>query len=78
MPLLTIKQVAERLNVCPATAYDLCARKKLRHVRIGGSGRGTIRVDEADLEAFLENAAVQPDKPAKPRQPPVKLKHLKP
>src|SRR5262245_59207602 len=69
MALLTIKQVAERLNVCPATVYDLCARRKLRHVRIGGSGRGTIRIDEADLEAFLASAAVQPDEPAAPQPP---------
>jgi len=69
MPLLTIKQAAERLNVCPATVYDLCAQRKLRHVRIGGRGRGTIRIDEADLEAFLERAAVQPDEPDAPRPP---------
>ena len=74
MSLLTVKQAAQRLNVCPATVYDLCARRKLRHVRIGGSGRGTIRIDEADLEAFIASAAVQPDEPAAP--PPPKAKKL--
>ena len=77
MPLLTIKQAAERLNVCPATVYDLCTHRKLRHVRIGGSGRGTIRIDESDLEAFVREATVQPDEPAAPQAPPTNLKHLK-
>src|SRR5262249_58140834 len=72
MPLLTIRQAAERLNVCPATVYDLCAQRKLRHVRIGGSGRGTIRIDEADLEAFVREATVQPDEPDAPRPPQAK------
>jgi excisionase family DNA binding protein len=77
MALLSVQQAAERLNVCPSTVYDLCARRKLRHVRIGGSGRGTIRIDEADLEAFIERAAVPPDEPAAPQAPPRNLKHLK-
>src|SRR5262249_5000383 len=68
-PLRTIKQAAQRVNVCPGTVYDLCARRKLRPLRIGGSGRGTIRIAEADLEAFLQSAAVQPDEPATPRPP---------
>jgi excisionase family DNA binding protein len=75
--LLTIKQAAERLNVCQATVYDLCARRKLAHVRIGGSGRGTIRIEEADLDAFVREATVRPDEPAAPQAPPRKLKHLK-
>ena len=76
MALLTIKQAAERLNVCQATVYDLCTRRKLAHVRIG-SGRGTIRIDEAELEAFVREATVQPDEPAAPQAPPRALKHLK-
>ena len=76
MPLLTVKQAAKRLNVCPATVYDLCAQRKLRHVRIGGRGRGTIRIDEGDLEDFVREATVRPDEPAAPQAPPTKLKHL--
>ncbi len=58
--LLTIKEAAERLNLCQATVYELCAQRKLRHVRLG-VGRGTIRVSEADLDQYLQEATVQPD-----------------
>jgi excisionase family DNA binding protein len=33
-PLLTVRQVAERLGVSAATVYKLCKSGKLRHVRI--------------------------------------------
>jgi|SRR5579884_1811055 len=51
--LLTIEQAAQRLSVSAATVYDLCARRKLPHVRIG-TGRGTTRVDEQALEEFIK------------------------
>src|SRR5262245_27133831 len=72
MPLLTIKQAAERLNVCPATVYDLCAQRKLAHHRVG-VGRGTIRIDEADLAAFMENCKVSEQSPRNAAG----LKHIK-
>jgi excisionase family DNA binding protein len=43
--LLTVKEVAEQLGVCTATAYALAERGELAHVRI----RNAIRVLPADL-----------------------------
>ena len=66
MGVLTVRQAADRLQVAAATIYDLCARKVLRHIRVG-RGRGTIRIREDDLDAFVETATVQPIIPAAPR-----------
>ena len=51
--LLTIREVAARLRVCRATAYKLCERGELPHLRIANA----IRVDQRDLEAFLQRLA---------------------
>lgn len=47
--MLTVKQVAVRLGLSTATAYELCASGELAHVRV----LNTIRVEPAALEAFL-------------------------
>lgn len=52
--LLTVKEVAERLKVSAAMIYVLCNRGRLPHVRVGIGNRSTIRIEEADLEAYLE------------------------
>ena len=64
--MLTVRQVAEQLQVSLATVYLMCNRGKLPHVRIG-VGRGTIRVDEQTLEEFIQMATVQPKEPAAPQ-----------
>lgn len=51
--MLTVRDVAARLNVSPGCVYRLVSLGVLPHIRIG-AGRGTIRVDEADLAAFVE------------------------
>jgi excisionase family DNA binding protein len=48
--LLTVREVATRLNVCTATVYRLCARGLLRHVRI----LNAIRVRPTDLRDLVE------------------------
>jgi excisionase family DNA binding protein len=65
MGVLTVKQAAERLQVAPATIYGLCARLQLPHLRIG-TGRGTIRLLEEDLLAFLRGRKVEGRRPAAP------------
>jgi excisionase family DNA binding protein len=60
---LTVRQVAERLQVSTAVVYQLCAGRKLVHHRVG-SGRGTIRIAEEDLAAFVEGCKVEPHPPA--------------
>jgi excisionase family DNA binding protein len=72
MGLLTVKQVAAILQVSAATVYQLCAARKLPHVRVG-VGRGAIRVDEDALAAFLQASTVAPGRPANAAA----LKHIR-
>jgi excisionase family DNA binding protein len=52
--MLTVRQVAERLNVADSLVYGWCHSGQLAHLRLGSKGkRGCIRILEADLEAFL-------------------------
>ena len=73
---LTVKQVAERLGISEALVYVWIEGGDLPCYRLGGKGkRGTIRVAEADLTAFLEArkskaeraaaASVSPPRPPK-------------
>jgi excisionase family DNA binding protein len=50
-PLLTVRQVAERLGTCTATVYRLCDEGQLPHIRV----LHAIRVAPADLAAFIRN-----------------------
>ena len=72
MALLTVKEVAERLNVSPACVYQLVAEHKIAHVRIG-CGRGAIRITESDLQAFLQGCRVEENS----RPIPQSLRHIK-
>jgi excisionase family DNA binding protein len=76
MTFFKIKEAADRLNVSAATVYELCAKGRLRHMRVG-TGRGTIRIDEQALDDFIRGATVQPVEPAAPKPTPVRLKHSK-
>ncbi len=40
-PLLSVRQVAKVLGVCPATVYALCEQRKLPHFRV----LNAIRID---------------------------------
>jgi excisionase family DNA binding protein len=60
-PLLTVRQVAERLGVCTATVYLLVDRGELAHVRVSNA----IRVAPGDLSAYIAMAK----RTAKRRQP---------
>lgn len=63
MVLLTAKEVAGRLKLHPSTVCDMCRRGILPSRRIG-TGRGVIRISEADLDAYLRPpAAVIPRMP---------------
>ena len=50
---MTVKDVAAYLRVSTAIVYELCARGKLRHVRV----LNAIRVRPDDLAEFLLQAA---------------------
>jgi excisionase family DNA binding protein len=38
-PLLTVREVAERLRVCTATVYRLCESGRLWHLRVSNAVR---------------------------------------
>ena len=50
--LLTVKEVAESLRISRGSVYELVKQGRLGVHRVG-SGRGTIRVAETDLSAYL-------------------------
>ncbi len=62
MPLITVKEAARRLNVSRGLVYALVRTRKLRHER-HGTWRGTIRIDESDLDEYRQAAAVNPAGP---------------
>jgi excisionase family DNA binding protein len=66
--LLTVRQVAAKLNVSLRCVYQLIEARAIPCHRIG-IGRGTIRVQEGDVDAYLI-ASRSPDKSA-PTPPPV-------
>ncbi len=52
--MYSVKTAAERLSLCPSVVYDLVASGVLPRYRIGKKGcRGAIRIEKADLDAFL-------------------------
>ncbi len=70
--MLTPKQVAERIGVSDSLVYEWCAQGLLKHYRFGGKGRrGCIRIEEADLAAFLAACLHEVRAPIPP------LKHIK-
>lgn len=71
--LLKVREAAERLRVSAATVYLLCGKGMLAHVRVGVNGKGTIRIDEADLAAFVEAGKAQGTAPTNAAG----LKHIK-
>lgn len=53
--MLTIREASERLRLSRSLIYALCARGILNHYRCG-LGRGTIRISEKALSAYLERS----------------------
>ena len=69
--MLTVADVAKKLCCSRSLIYALVGSGRLPHHRLG-LGRGTIRVTEAQLEAFLEGTAVTPA-PSQPEE----LRHIR-
>ena len=55
--MLTIKQTSEKLNVSASLVYALCTSGLIDHHRCG-LGRGTIRIDEAALQVYIERTRI--------------------
>lgn len=71
---LTPKQAAVRAVVSLSLVYQWCQEGALVHYRVGRSGkRGHIRIDEADLVAFLDGCK----KEGAERAAPMRLIHIK-
>lgn len=77
--LLTVKDAATRLNVAATTIYDLVQKGRLPHFRIGVD-RGAIRIDQSDLDAYLNASRATPNISSIPqrkkRGAPVGFQHL--
>lgn len=56
--MLRVPQAAQRLSVSRSTVYALCRQRLLRHVRVG-AGRGSIRINEMDLEDYVARHRVE-------------------
>lgn len=59
--VLTVAEAADVLGVSADTIYDLCASGRLRHARIGGKGRGVIRIRRADLAKIESESTREED-----------------
>jgi excisionase family DNA binding protein len=71
---LTPKQAAEKAVVSVSLIYQLCKDGVLVHYRLGRPGkRGRIRIEESDLEAFLETCK----KEGEQLSAPIALKHIR-
>ena len=57
MKVLTVRESAERLGCSEALVYLPCAERRLPHVRLG-SGRGTIRIAEDDINEYVKNSRI--------------------
>ena len=79
--LLTVLQVAERLQLSVALIYSMANAGTLPALRVG-NGRGSIRFREQDVQEYLDDCAVVGKKSRKPRvcgrtTPKHEFKHLK-
>jgi excisionase family DNA binding protein len=55
---MTVREAAEILEVKTTTVYELCAVGRLAHRRVG-VGRGVIRIDRPDLDAYIKSSRVE-------------------
>jgi excisionase family DNA binding protein len=57
MKTFSVAEAAKELGISRALVYALCARRRLRHERIG-LGRGKIVIAEAALQEFRRSVTV--------------------
>ena len=57
---MTVRQFAERAEICLSLAYLLIAQGRVPHRRIGQTGRrGAIRISEEDFRQFMDSTKVE-------------------
>ncbi len=74
--MLTVKQLAEKLNISSSKVYALISGGEIAHFRIGGS----IRVSEEQVEQYLtrvERGEAETSLASAPPPPKQSLTHLK-
>src|SRR3990172_4876508 len=62
LPLLSVREVAQRLNVATSTVYKICAEGKLPHARVSNA----IRVPEAALATYVDARRLTSDANSEP------------
>jgi excisionase family DNA binding protein len=76
MALRKVPQVAETLSASISTVYQLIDSGQLPAIKIGARGGG-VRVDERDLEVFIQTRRIAPSPPPRTRRRNGrKLRHL--
>jgi len=55
--MLTTQQAAEKLNVHPETIRRLVKAGKLKAVALSDTARARIRIDDRELQAFMDGPA---------------------
>lgn len=70
--MFSVKQVADRLAVSAAVVYRLIDSGQLEAHRIGLK-RGTLRISEQQIEAYLEKSKVNLSQPCSSKK---SLKHI--
>lgn len=74
---MTVRELAERLEISVSLTYKLLARGKIRCSR-HGLGRGVIRVSEDQLAEYLASTERgHPPTPLRPATPRARLRHLR-
>lgn len=77
--LLSIKEVARRLNVAPNTVRNAIEGGKLLAYLLPGKGRGTYRIPESSVAGYLDTHIYRPAE--RPTESPIRhrgrpLRHL--
>ena len=71
--MMTVAEVAKMLSISVQSVYSIIDAGKLTAHRFG-AGRGTIRVSEGDLKAYIESCRIQKEEPPRRAAP---LRHIK-
>ncbi len=75
--MLTVADVADRLNVSPGLVYAWVQAGVLPHYRMGRPGRkGAIRFSEADLDAYLAGQKRETGPRVVPPAPKSQFRHI--
>lgn len=58
--LLTVAEVAERMNVSERFIRRLVFENRIAYMKIGQGKAGHVRIAESDLEAFIDATRIEP------------------